>query len=435
MISRDEASELIFAGVLGCLDWADQSKLNEYIKSGGELPSNLGEYQNIAAMLPVILNPEIPDPKLKDKVARKLYRIKDELRAKAADESLIEAENFYKNSRRDRSSNEPDLSAETEKFKTEEKLNDSELKPDTGTPVKETEPVNIVEEKKELIKPEEFEPVTPLRNTFESFKSTREKVLEGNFEVPAVDKNPAGNEAVPEPKIPPREKIKTYERVITKDKIPQRTPTAESAYSKMVSTKDRNKNFEKAYKKKYPTVESPSGKKSVLYFWSAVIMFVILILALAVSYLNFSSAIKDLKSTNESLRQQVNDLSVKFSTTQEIQSFLESPDVKIVSLDGTGMNPGGKGKLIVSFSQNKGYLQLSNMPELGQDKTYQLWMQLPQNGYYSLGVFIPSGRVQYFPFNIPQSVMGNVNDFFVTEELSPGASVPGNKIFLRGSFR
>ena len=42
----------------------------------------LGEYQNLTAMLPILLQLEVPDSELKDNVARKLYKIIEELKAK-----------------------------------------------------------------------------------------------------------------------------------------------------------------------------------------------------------------------------------------------------------------------------------------------------------------------------------------------------------------
>lgn len=428
MITRQEASELIFAGVLGCLDFSDQTKLNEYIKAQGEMPSSLGEFQNIAAMLPVILKPESPDPQLKDKIARKLYRIKDEVRSKSVGEAANSDEDFYKNSRRDRQSV---LSGESSKLQ-EEKKDESELNEVNKTPVISDESSKLKEEKKVEIKPEEFETVTPLRSTFESFKSTREKVLEGNFtEQGDENKSP---EIKPESEVLPEEKIKTPERIITKDKIPHKTAAKESSYYNKITTKERGKNFENAIKKKSSTLEIPAGKNPVIYFWVLIALFIILFLAIAVIYLNFNSEMKDLQAINENLTQRLNDLSVKFSSTQEIQDFMESADVKIINLKGTGINPDGNGKLIISLSQNKGFLQLTDMPILGQDKSYQLWMQLPSGGYYSLGVFNPAGRIQYFPFNIPQSAIENLSEFMVTEEFSAGASRPGNKVFLSGSF-
>lgn len=438
MITKKEAAELIYAGVLGCLDRADQTKLNEYLKAGGELPPNLGEFQNIAAMLPIILQAENPDPKLKDKVARKLYRIKDEIRAKAAADKTdaSPAEIFYNNSRENRKSSstlenklsttEPEKLIITESDQEIEPAEEQQVSSETPEP-EDTTPKQISGE----IDNEDFEPVTPSRNTFESYKSTREKVLEGNFE--DVPEEKPQEEEKPDAKVPASDKVKTYERVVTKERPAYRTSTRETPYMK-TSTRDRGKSFEKAYKRRYVTEETSSKNKGIA-FWLTISLFSILLLALLVFYLNFSSEIKDLKFTNNNLSQQVNDLSVKFNSTQEIQSILESPDVKIVNLEGTGINPGGKGKIILSIAQNKGYLQLSDMPALGRSNAYQLWMQMPDGRYFSLGVFSPSGRVQYFPFKIPQSQQNNITEFLVTEESSNGADQPGNKVFLTGSLR
>ncbi len=439
MITRQEAAELMYAGVLGCLDRADQTKLNEYLKAGGELPSSLGEFQNIAAMLPIVLQAENPDPGLKDKVARKLYRIKDEIRAKASgdknDVSL--AEIFYGNSRENRKSS----STSGDKLSTSsesKKLNTVEKQPETESVEEQPASIEPLEAKEadeaqnfREINAEDFEPVTPSRNTFESFKSTREKVLEGNFE--DVPEEKQVEEVKPESKIPTRDKIRAYDRVVTKERPANESSTRETPYMK-TSTRERGKSFEKAYKRKYVTEET-SSKNRGMAFWMTISLFTILLLALLVFYLNFSSEIKQLKFTNDTLKEQVNDLSVKFNSTQEIQNILESADVNVVNLDGTGINPVGKGKLIISVPQNKGYLQLSDMPELGRNSAYQLWMRMPDGRYFSLGVFSPSGRVQYFPFNIPQSQENNITEFLVTEESSNGAAQPGNKVFLTGSIR
>ncbi len=438
MITRQEAADLIYAGVLGCLDRGDQAKLNEYINAGGELPSNMGELQNIAAMLPVILHAENPDSQLKDKVARKLYRIKDEIRAKVNTGSITPAEVFYKNSRENRKagSNQDDkvlTNTEPEKFVIEENPEVPSEKESNVLPDEQAEVLNdsVHEDSPAEKTSKDFEPVTPLRNTFESFKSTREKVLEGNFKDGGEEET--REETATENKTPTREKIKTYERVITKEK-PSYTASAKKTPYRSTSTKERGKSFERAYKSKYMTEES-TNKKQGMKPWMVISLFVILLLALTVLYLNFSSEIDNLKFTNDSLKQQVNDLSVKFNSTQEIQSILESADVKVINLGGTGMNPEGRGKLIISESQNKGYLQLSEMPELGQNKAYQLWMQQPDGKYFSLGVFNPSGRVQYFPFKLPQSEGNNITEFLVTEEPGVGSATPGNKVFLTGSLQ
>lgn len=438
MISKQETGELIFAGVLGCLDRADQTRLTEYIKSGGELPPDVGEFQNIAALLPLILKPEIPDSQLKDKVARKLYRIKDELRAKISPEAESAAEDFYKNSRANRklhpSTEKPSAVTEPEKSVIEDKKDEIKNEEPEKIHFPQSEQVSVKEINNKEIKPETFEPVTPVRNAFESFKSTREKVIEGKFDVPAEDQKQAtGKEIKSEPKIETGEKISTMDKVTTKEKIPYKTPTKESSYYQKTTTKDRGKSIEKTYKKRFVTGDMVSAKKSFMNSKVIISLFIILFLIIAAGFLYFASEMKDLKVMNIALRQQVNDLSVKYNSTAEIQSLIESADVKIINLEGTEINPDGKGKVIISFTQNKGYLQLSDMPGLGEDKSYELWMQLPAGDYFSLGLFSPAGRVQYFPFKIPQSEARTATHYIVTEESSTGASKPGSNVFLEGN--
>jgi hypothetical protein len=82
-VDRNKAIDLIKAKTLGCLNKDENAELNEYMVSGEDFPWDaLGEYQNLTAMLPVLLQLEVPDAELKDNVARKLYKILEELKAK-----------------------------------------------------------------------------------------------------------------------------------------------------------------------------------------------------------------------------------------------------------------------------------------------------------------------------------------------------------------
>jgi RNA polymerase sigma-70 factor (ECF subfamily) len=75
--------EQIKAHVIGCLNSDELSALNTVMETDENFPwKELGEYQNLAAMLPAALEIELPVTGLKDKVARKLYSIKDEILAK-----------------------------------------------------------------------------------------------------------------------------------------------------------------------------------------------------------------------------------------------------------------------------------------------------------------------------------------------------------------
>lgn len=76
-----ELTSFLHAYAIGCLDNADFLKVLNHIRAGEEYPyQELGEYQNLASLLPSFLEIEVPDQSVKDKVARKLYRLKEQKR-------------------------------------------------------------------------------------------------------------------------------------------------------------------------------------------------------------------------------------------------------------------------------------------------------------------------------------------------------------------
>lgn len=76
-------NEMIAAFAAGCMDKDNYVQFKEYLIAGGELPKGeLGELQNIISMIPVILDLENPDAAIKDKVAKKLIGMKEEIKTK-----------------------------------------------------------------------------------------------------------------------------------------------------------------------------------------------------------------------------------------------------------------------------------------------------------------------------------------------------------------
>jgi hypothetical protein len=87
MTEEQKILGLIPAKSLGCLDSEDNQILQSYIEQESSFPWNeLGKYQQIAALLPLSLQMEVPDPQLKDNVALKLIKITEDLRAKELQE-------------------------------------------------------------------------------------------------------------------------------------------------------------------------------------------------------------------------------------------------------------------------------------------------------------------------------------------------------------
>jgi len=83
-VKTDKAlSEMIAAFAAGCMDKQNYMQFKDYMDEGGYLPkSELGEFQNIISMIPVILVLERPNLSIKDLVAKKLIGMKEEIKTK-----------------------------------------------------------------------------------------------------------------------------------------------------------------------------------------------------------------------------------------------------------------------------------------------------------------------------------------------------------------
>jgi len=93
-MDKKKAVYLIKLEVLGCINKEDSDTLRLSKENDENFPfKELGEYQNLIALLPSTLMLEFPSNELKDKVAMKLYSIREEIKAKvearkAAEEPL-----------------------------------------------------------------------------------------------------------------------------------------------------------------------------------------------------------------------------------------------------------------------------------------------------------------------------------------------------------
>lgn len=79
MSDQEKYNAYIHAYSLGCLDKDEFIELTEYLEGSSDFNwVELGEFQNLAALLPSFLQIENPAPSVKNKVAQRLYRLKEE---------------------------------------------------------------------------------------------------------------------------------------------------------------------------------------------------------------------------------------------------------------------------------------------------------------------------------------------------------------------
>ena len=79
MNDKDAKYELMYAYALGCLNEDEVLNFKEItISDENFIWDELGEFQNLTALMASILSVEMPEPEVKNKVAQKLYNLKDE---------------------------------------------------------------------------------------------------------------------------------------------------------------------------------------------------------------------------------------------------------------------------------------------------------------------------------------------------------------------
>jgi hypothetical protein len=139
MIDEQKVIGMLQAKALGCLDAEDKEELQIFIDEGHVFPwDELGRFQNVASLLPLALQLEIPDVELKDRVALKLIKLSEQLRIKKIlEEDKFEVEEeVFENA--DEFTNvqepfvEPPIEVETEEPAVEDNLVD-QLNPEETT--------------------------------------------------------------------------------------------------------------------------------------------------------------------------------------------------------------------------------------------------------------------------------------------------------------
>ncbi len=253
-----KASDLIQAKALGCLDPEEDAALNKLMEEDPEFPwEELGQYQNLVALLPTLLEVEQPEQLVKDNVAKKLY-------------DLVEKAKQDK---------QPETTEETSIDLGEGVIADvPDAEPPASPVTEKAEP----EKKPELPKPE----TTP--------KSTPPPV-----NIPVTDKFSRGGISIKEHGIP----------MIPMDETAE--PKKKSAAATKVAgqtTVQKEKPEEKKVKSqvsKYPVEETVIVKKDKKGMITAIVLFIISLVALAVVYIMLSSEIDDNRKEIQQLKQKL----------------------------------------------------------------------------------------------------------------------------------
>lgn len=368
MDEQNSYQDLLYAYAIGCLDKEDLILMDSYLNSPNAQIDwqALGEYQNLIALLPAILNIESPSTKLKDAVALKLYKINSAKRSKKIiPASKSEAVNRNENDE-------------------EEKI------------IPEHISLNIDDDAKSNKKVEEniFEKETESISPYEHNAQVKEE------ENDALDLKKS---------IPPNEE--------NNNKSQKQRGTSEQ--SRLI----RERILNQAAK------EEKKHKNFLIYL--LLFLFIAAVATLAVLYNDSSKQVNYFKNHVADLRKTVIDFSSKLDEDQNILRILQSKDVNIINLTASKINPEGSGKIIMSLSDKKGFLQLLKIPALPDSEAYQLWARI-KGSYISLGLFNPNNETNIYPFSLPELSNSGISFFLLTKSPASGTNKPNSEVYFIG---
>ncbi|MCK9280698.1 MAG: anti-sigma factor [Melioribacteraceae bacterium] len=365
--------EMIAAFSCGCMDKENFIQFKDYIRSGGQLPENeLSELQNIIAMVPAILDLEKPDPVLKEKVAKKLISLQEEIKAKIKEErkktltQIGEMPNF----------------ASSKSFATKIHYTEDNAPQDRVTVFK-GEPTYRPEEPASLPEP-----------------------------TPEPDEHRATN---------------SKSKTIGRRTMPQIGDSPPSLFSPQHNTMES----------KRKEIDKPTSSSVVS--WLAILLS--LVLFIIIGYFSFSWT-NDLNTKVDLMSEEIKSLRSELRNKDEftrentpILDFLKLKDLMIIDVPNVNPSFGGYVKLYLTSAQQKGMLELNDLPAIKGDENYQLWWQ-NKGKYVSAALFAPQTGSKYIPLNtLPDFSFSNIEYVVITKEPAAGSELPtGETVFRSGNL-
>jgi cell division protein FtsL len=386
--------KMVHAFVAGCLEKDELIQFKNHMSSDESNSVEIGELQNVVCLLPAILELEHPRPGLKDKIAKRLQKISEEIMEKKKQEEAAK-----------QPVPEPTV---IEEPVIEESAVEEPVVEDTNVEeekIVENQPVEneLVEEK-----PVQEENIEADQQEFNyekflvdesQFKELQEKIDEEFANLPPVI----------EPEIP-----------VTEEKEKPSYTGSEP------------------YRQKEEIIRVTKKESRLGLYILIIIMFLISLAVAAVVYFINNSEIQNNKKQIALLNGQVSALNseiLRLNRIQRILYIIGSKDVSTINLNGTGNNPAEFGKLSLDFPSKEGLLQLFNMPALTSNQYYHLWMT--GNGQtFSLGSYRPAKNGEYLTINqMPEIPMDDIESFQVTIEENQNPTLPSRLQLLSASLK
>lgn len=113
-----------------------------------------------------------------------------------------------------------------------------------------------------------------------------------------------------------------------------------------------------------------------------------------------------------------------------LMQFFNHSDIEYFNLTNIDAANNASAKVFLSFEGKTGLIQLSDMPKLADDQTYQLWLRTATRDY-SLGAFLPNpGRQFQEIYDVPAISVPDIEQLFISAEFKPGNNSPAGRMII-----
>ncbi|HEX6981850.1 MAG TPA: anti-sigma factor [Balneolaceae bacterium] len=170
--------------------------------------------------------------------------------------------------------------------------------------------------------------------------------------------------------------------------------------------------------------------------FTAAASFALLIISLSLIFYSFnlSTEINQKETVIAQQQTKITALQNDLEQKEELLSILEAREVDLVMMAGLEVNPSGYGKIIWDSEKEQALLQVSNLPPVPDNKSYQLWI-IVNNKPVSAGVFAVNDPSDNF-FKVEKIVNATeqaTSAFAVTMEPKGGVPQPTGDMYLYGN--
>ena len=421
--------EMMSAYVAGCLDNANLVQFLDYIDSGGEINKDeLGELQNVAALIPIILEDEAPPASLQNKIFQQIpdNEAPQKIITKTKKAHLREILESKKKEVEKESTPEDveievpeEISFKSASKKEKKEVKEENLPEEIGAAVPETpaEDFEVEPESKVTVK-------TTVKEELPEEEDSKLPVEEEPIFAPKAEKKKKEKVTVPRD-----EESESHSHVTIKKTV--RTTMIVPPGDKVIEDNERPVPVEECEEQQGSFFNSLSAK--IVTAVSILVAVILLILYFSTKS-DLTEKVTTLQKEKTVLQSEVNSKNDFITSNLPLIESFNQKDLIVVPLAGTADQGSYDARVLLSPSSRMGVLQFLKIPKISDKESRQLWL-ISKGQSYSVGVFHPKESQKFYPLNkIPHIPFDEIEMFRMTKEPSSGSEFPSGSTVYFGAF-